>query len=72
MQIYTQTPDAAHRGFVLFQYNINFMRLAVVGAFDFYTSFHFARAWRMARNSSAATKPVSAPVNTDTSSRNGR
>lgn len=40
MQIYTQTPDAAHRGFVLFQYNINFMRLAVVGAFDFSIERH--------------------------------
>ena len=35
-------------------------------------TLHFARAWRMARNSSAATKPVSAPANTDTTSRNGR
>ena len=34
------TPDAAHRGFVLFQYNINFMRLAVVGAFDFSIERH--------------------------------
>ena len=40
MQIYTQTPDAAHRGIVLFQYNNNFMRLAVVGAFDFSIERH--------------------------------